>query len=480
MRVLLGLLIITALSGGAFAQTGPDVIWTRTFGGTSNLCATAVIATSDGNFLVAGGYGPHPDTIWTPSMFKLTPTGDTLWSHSSNFITNPIHRRLRELPNGNYEMLGLDQYPVTCFRSDGTPVQTPAFIFGWGDYQSGWNVWFSPFSANWLPTGFVALGIESWYSSGNYGIHLQFSITDSAGHRTRHLNGSQSFSLSDILFHSPGQIVAIDYCRPAAGIEGWVLETGDTCGVSTERQYLSDLDLIQNPILACDAQGNVFIGGKFNGNAEVQKFSPSLTHVWSHSYGTSLNESCNSLAFTSDGGIVGCGTQISGTDSNTANVYLFRLDANGNLLWQRSYGGPNFDQGVDIAVAPDGGFIVTGSTRSSVTGLWEIWVMKTTRDPALDASEPEANLPLATALLACYPNPFNPTAQIAFDLEMPVNVTIRIYDISGRLIKTLVDHSLDAGSHSVMFDGSNLPSGVYFARLQAGEFASTQKLMLLK
>lgn len=79
-----------------------------------------------------------------------------------------------------------------------------------------------------------------------------------------------------------------------------------------------------------------------------------------------------------------------------------------------------------------------------------------------------------------YPDPFNPTTIIDYQLAVNSAVTLTVYDGLGRIVKTLVNEHQDAGSYSITFDGSNLPSGVYFYRLQTGTYGDTKKLLLLK
>lgn len=78
------------------------------------------------------------------------------------------------------------------------------------------------------------------------------------------------------------------------------------------------------------------------------------------------------------------------------------------------------------------------------------------------------------------PNPFNPSTTLSYELQAVSRVILRVYDASGRLVATLADAQQSAGTHSAIFDGSNLPSGLYFARLQVGDYTATQKLILLK
>ncbi len=79
-----------------------------------------------------------------------------------------------------------------------------------------------------------------------------------------------------------------------------------------------------------------------------------------------------------------------------------------------------------------------------------------------------------------YPNPFNPTTSIRFDIPKMSFVTLKLYNVLGQEIVTLVDEKKEAGKYEVIFDGSKLVSGVYFYRLQAGLFSETKKFVILK
>ncbi len=89
-------------------------------------------------------------------------------------------------------------------------------------------------------------------------------------------------------------------------------------------------------------------------------------------------------------------------------------------------------------------------------------------------------VPDKIALEQNFPNPFNPTTTINYQLPEKNYVTLKIYDILGNQVKTLVDQEVEAGYHSVRWNASGLASGVYFCRLNTGSFVSTKKLLLLK
>jgi hypothetical protein len=98
----------------------------------------------------------------------------------------------------------------------------------------------------------------------------------------------------------------------------------------------------------------------------------------------------------------------------------------------------------------------------------------------ITAVKAKASVATAFELSQNFPNPFNPSTVISYQLPANTLVTLKVYDELGRLVKTLVNENQNAGAHSVTFNASNLASGVYFYRLTAGSFVETKKLMLLK
>jgi hypothetical protein len=94
-------------------------------------------------------------------------------------------------------------------------------------------------------------------------------------------------------------------------------------------------------------------------------------------------------------------------------------------------------------------------------------------------------VPKTFALDQNYPNPFNPTTEIRYTLPKASNVKLSVYDIMGRLVRTLVDQNMDAGAHRMMWNGRDnngqtVSSGVYFYHIQADGFMATKKMVMMK
>ena len=117
--------------------------------------------------------------------------------------------------------------------------------------------------------------------------------------------------------------------------------------------------------------------------------------------------------------------------------------------------------------------ITAGTSYTNEIGFWYMpgWIL---------TGVAEDELPLRTHFGQNFPNPFNPVTTIAYSLAMPAHVTIRVYDVSGREVRTLVDTDMEPGRYSETLDAVGLAGGVYFARMTADDFTETMKLVLLK
>ena len=149
-----------------------------------------------------------------------------------------------------------------------------------------------------------------------------------------------------------------------------------------------------------------------------------------------------------------------------------------------------------ILKTTDGGtdwFIQTAVTINTINSIFFIdaltgWavgyngtILKTTNGGVTFIEEEKNGInPDEFILEQNYPNPFNPTTTIEYSIPMAGLVTIKIFDILGREVTTLVNEEKQRGNHLVKFNASNLSSGIYFYRLQAGNFMSEKKLILLK
>ncbi|MEO8446194.1 MAG: T9SS type A sorting domain-containing protein, partial [bacterium] len=95
-------------------------------------------------------------------------------------------------------------------------------------------------------------------------------------------------------------------------------------------------------------------------------------------------------------------------------------------------------------------------------------------------NEIEIGIPKSYNISQNYPNPFNPSTKIDFDLPADGNVSLSLFDNSGRLVSTLVNDFRTAGYYTIDFNASNLSSGIYFYRIQTNDFTKVLKMTLIK
>jgi len=127
-----------------------------------------------------------------------------------------------------------------------------------------------------------------------------------------------------------------------------------------------------------------------------------------------------------------------------------------------------------ITISPDG--YVYAGTQSY--GLYRTVSRLQARIPVPES--PSGTKPLQFSLFQNYPNPFNSTTLVRYQLPVVSQVSLVVFDILGREVSMLVNETKAPGSYEVRFDGADLASGVYFYRLQAGDYVATRKLLLLR
>jgi hypothetical protein len=146
------------------------------------------------------------------------------------------------------------------------------------------------------------------------------------------------------------------------------------------------------------------------------------------------------------------------------------VTTNGGATWR--YHGMSIYGGSTYVKMLETGEVLVGSLYGSLYSV---------RFDVGTEEAPERPAPAPRALtLTAFPNPFNPTTSLQFELATAERVTLAVYDLTGRLVETLADQVLTAGPHSWAWNAERFASGIYFARLQTATQAVTAKLMLIR
>ena len=360
----------------------------------------------------------------------------------------------------------LDPYgnPIVTGSSNGGEVTEDDFLTIKYDLRNGAEMWaHRQVAFNYGDDYATAMATDG------YGIYVTGMSQDSVGDFDYltvkyDLQGNE---LWEDRYDGPGD--SID--TPSALMLRWgnPIVTGGSWGVDTQYDYAT---------IMYDTDGNVLWVARYDGPLHQQDYP----------YG---------LSFNGDGEIYVTGT-LDGWDNFVSGDYFtVKYTEDGGLARTFGYAGPAGGSDAAIAVeytgVPMDGFYVavTGTSASSPwpsTATDIATIMYFDEYGAVPGS-PLPSSPKEFALLPPHPNPFNPTTVLTFDLPAAGLVTLEVFDISGRRVGVgLVTEGnplgtptrYPAGTYQIPFDGSVLPSGIYLARLMAGEWSGMQKLVLLK
>jgi hypothetical protein len=223
--------------------------------------------------------------------------------------------------------------------------------------------------------------------------------------------------------------------------------------------------------------GGCALAGESDGNFTLIKFDSLREIEWTYTYGGAEYERCFSLIQLPDSGFVLAG-ETESYGNGGYDIWLLRLDAVGDSLWSLAIGTEAYEIGRFVSLTEDNGYFVAGTHIFNNDGSFLL--IRTEPDPTLAVEQRSAVLLPAQIRLTAYPNPFNPITTLTLSLPAVQDVQIGLFDITGRYVKDIAQGKMTAGEHSIQIDAAELPSGVYFARAQAGAQTLTKKLVLLK
>jgi hypothetical protein len=230
------------------------------------------------------------------------------------------------------------------------------------------------------------------------------------------------------------------------------------------------------------------VGGYADSNrvGAVWVWKRDYSGVWSQqgaklvgSGGVGLTDQGGSVCLSGDGN-----TGIEGgwrDNDSVGAIWLWKRDQNGTwsqdgtkLVGSGAVGRPA--EGQSVALSSDGNTALVGGWYDG-SNAGATWVF--VRIP-VGVTERDNVTPSTNALSQNYPNPFNPSTTIKYELPKASHVTLTVFNTLGQQVALLQNGEQEAGYHEVKFDGAGLSSGVYFYRIQAGDFVQTRKLMLIR
>ncbi len=474
--------------------TNGDTLWARRFNGAADNDdrAGAVAVDKSGNVYVAGTSVTDINFGGDFAVVKYSPIGDKLWSAIYNgfggysaemfaamaldsfgnvLVTGYSNNSLQDDPLDNFALVkyspsgvaldtardGAQEFSSTSLACDnaGNAYVTGAAIYSGGQYFVS-----SAFDAGFHGTGAL------WHFSTPHSVNAGRAIAVDAS--------SNFYAAGRVYENSTAYFTVIKYSPD--GTEQWATHCNGPDGTSGEPYAL-----------AVDGQGRVFATGRnWRGTLDQHIFtaaySPNGDTLWTAYYDDDTgDETALGLALDNAGSVI-----VAGYDCiNKFNTDLVALayGVDGQRKWVYTYNGESnsHDYGFAVAVDHTGNVYVAGQVTRPGSG--QDFVVIKLVPSASPVHEADAQVPQVLALEQNYPNPFNPSTRIGYRVEGigdRVWVTLKVYDVLGREVGTLVNEKKAPGSYEVSFDASAHASGVYFYRLTASGFVQTRKMILVR
>ena len=236
--------------------------------------------------------------------------------------------------------------------------------------------------------------------------------------------------------------------------------------------------------LVIDHDNNIVVSGYKYGtsswNYRTKKLSPAGEEIWSNDFESmeGLNDFAMDLAIDSSDNLY-----VTGESHDQVSVgmcYTVKYSKDGGQGWVFKFDPPNstFETPKKLFIG-DSNFIYIGGDKGEPGEGPDFLAFKIGYGRGNDVKQID-KIPGSFSLSQNYPNPFNPVTKIDFSIPKGDDVKLEVYDALGRLVDKLINKYLSAGSYSIDFNGSNLPSGIYFYRLTSGSFVQMKKAVLLK
>lgn len=382
--------------------------------------------------------------------------GDTLYFHAPN--NGSSSTTVRKYTWGGTWSLGT---PLPAAKTYGamTECNGKLYFIGGGTSSSGGNKTYE-----------YDAGTGAWTTKANLPINR-------AGHGLVNWGDSVIFCVGGPWSSTPSTGRHVYYYRPAANT--WGTLTNSLPAAAARRAF--SIGLIDNKIIIAagyQSGGSGFLKSTYIGT--IGSDATQLTWV----AGPNVPTPCTGLSRsggTAYGDFFFCvGGECGGPGGSTNITYVYSLSSNSwfGTIAPMPHAFHNIsNQVVPICVDDTARIMIVGGYSSpSYTSFVDV----TGCGPILVNIKPTAEIPKSYDLSQNYPNPFNPTTKISYTIPKTGLVILKVYDILGKEIATLVNEVKNTGSYIIEFNGSNLSSGTYFYRLQADDFVSIKKMMFIK
>jgi hypothetical protein len=420
-----------------------NLLWTKTYGGSGFEYAYDMEQTNDGGYILTGYTTSNSNHNKNIYVVKTNSAGDLVWEKSFGKDSVDVSSSICKTSDGNYLICGY----------------TESFGAGEDDIyaikinQNGDTLWTKNYGGTRTDNGKSIMEINSsnYVIAGSTGSPGITSNNQDYYLIKTNSSGEASWSKN----YGTGGSLPFDWCNGVkkTNENGFILVG--------ESSYNSPLDVM---LVKTDSAGNA---------------------GWKKFYGNNFYDYGNSICNTTEGGFLVCGTTKSKTTQKN-DIFVIKVDADGNEKWRETYGGNNNDWGSSVCKTRDGNYVIAGQTNSYTNGSFDIFVSKIKYSGSIGIKNINEQVNLAKDyFVGNYPNPFNSSTKIVYKIIKPGNVKITIFNVLGKEIITLSNSFCSSGVNQVIWNGkdsngTDAPSGIYFVNLKTETNELTQKITLLK
>ncbi|UCD65034.1 MAG: T9SS type A sorting domain-containing protein [Candidatus Zixiibacteriota bacterium] len=224
--------------------------------------------------------------------------------------------------------------------------------------------------------------------------------------------------------------------------------------------------------------------GAGSNDAYLIKTDPDGNIEWERTYGGGDDDRACAVIETGSGDFILAGRTLS--YSGNHDVYVVKADPAGYQLWSRDYGGAEADYGENLIMADDNNYLLIGRSFSYSSGGSDIYLLKLQGDQTTGVGQLiSQTLPSHFELAQNYPNPFNSSTTIHYSLTRRATVSVEIYNILGQRVREWEAESMPPGTYRLHWDGTGergdeVGSGMYIYVMRADELVQSRKMVLLK
>jgi len=464
----------------------PDTLWTRTYGGTGDEVAFALRHCSEGGYVMAGYTWSQPDSedFYVISTNEI---GDTIWTRTYGGSGDEFGRDIQQTADGGYVIVGF----TNSYGSGGRDIYlVKTDSQGHIQWTRIYGGYFDEDACTVLQTpdeGYVVAGKTS--SPGITEDDFFLVRTDNQGNRlwSRTYGGHADEQPRCMRQTADGGYVLVGYSNSYMPWGIFLVKTdniGDTLWTHIyeppyeESDAIGAYTIIQTPDLGYLIAGYALVACMTADMLVIKTNSVGDT-LWMRIYPNDGNEMAYDICPIDDGGYVLTGYYSTPYGDN--DVYLVKIDSLGNLIWSENYGGDSDDEGHALFCAGDDTYVIAGCTSSFGAGGSDFYLISCGHEgpPSVPQGQ-DVVFPKTFILRTPYPNPFNATTVIPYEVPRSGPVRLTIHNLLGQQVAVILDRMVSTGIYSATWNSDNFPSGIYFCRMAAPGFQSIQKMVLVK